>query len=97
MVCSWSPPPTLVLARNGVVSQYWAIFLVFTGTISRMLKTSVASRIEAPLRFYVTANPDKTRHLLTGLNEVFDVYGSAALNKKAAKSIQFGQRSSLRR
>ncbi|MEC8776522.1 MAG: DUF302 domain-containing protein [Pseudomonadota bacterium] len=30
---------------------------------ARMLKTSVASGIEAPLRFYVTANSDKTATL----------------------------------
>ena len=34
---------------------------------ARMLKTSVASGIEAPLRFYVTANPTKRQHLLTGI------------------------------
>ncbi|MEE3093446.1 MAG: DUF302 domain-containing protein [Pseudomonadota bacterium] len=53
---------------------------------ARMLKTSVASGIEAPLRFYVTANSDKTATLTyRNPNEVFDVYGSAALNKKAAE------------
>ena len=53
---------------------------------ARMLKTSVASGIEAPLRFYVTANSDKTATLTSrNPNEVFDVYGSAALNKKAVE------------
>ncbi|MEC7205206.1 MAG: DUF302 domain-containing protein [Pseudomonadota bacterium] len=52
----------------------------------RMLKASVASGIEAPLRFYVTANPDKIA-TLTYRNPiaVFGVYGSAVLNKKAAE------------
>mgnify|MGYP000167730869 FL=1 len=53
---------------------------------ARMLKTSVASGIEAPLRFNVTACPDKTTTLTyRNPNAVFGVYGSAALNKKAAE------------
>ena len=55
----------------------------------RMLKTSVASGIGAPLRLYVTANPDKTATLTyRNPNAVFGVYGSAALNKKAAEIIK---------
>ena len=64
----------------------------------RMLKTSVASGIGAPLRLYVTANPDKTATLTyRNPNAVFGVYGSAALNKKAAEINIIWPISSLRR
>ena len=51
----------------------------------RMLKASVASGIEAPLRFYVTDNTDGTATLTYRKpSAIFDVYGSADLNRMAA-------------
>ncbi|MBG03615.1 MAG: hypothetical protein CMM59_06010 [Rhodospirillaceae bacterium] len=52
----------------------------------RMLKASVASGIEAPLRFYVTENADGTATLTYRKpSAVFGVYGSADLDRMAAE------------
>lgn len=50
----------------------------------RMLKASVPSGIEAPLRFYVTENDDGTATLTYRKpSAIFSVYGSPALDKLA--------------
>lgn len=52
----------------------------------RMLKASVASSIEAPLRFYVTENTDGTATLTYRKpSDVFSVYSSADLDRMAAE------------
>ena len=66
------------IAGNLVVGVYRNDFAV------RMLKASVASGIEAPLRFYVTENADGTATLTYRLpSAVFGVYGSADLDVMA--------------
>lgn len=50
----------------------------------RMLKASVPSGIEAPLRFYVTENADGTATLTyRKLSAIFGVYGSSELDAMA--------------
>ncbi len=52
----------------------------------RMLATSVASGIEAPLRFYLTANSDGTANLIYRTPAaIFASYDSAALDDIAAE------------
>jgi len=73
--------------RHGVTIPGNLVLGVYRNDFAvRMLQASVASGIEAPLRFYVTANPDKTATLTyRNSSAVFGVYGSAALNRKAAE------------
>ena len=50
----------------------------------RMLKASVPAGIEAPLRFYITENPDKTATLTYRTpTSIFAPYGSKALDAMA--------------
>lgn len=66
------------IAGNMVIGVYHPRFAV------RMLKASVPAGIEAPLRFYITENEDKTASLSYRLpSSVFAPYGSAALNSMA--------------
>ncbi len=52
----------------------------------RMLKASIPAGIEAPLRLYVTEQPDGTARLSYPLpSDVFAPYGSADLNRMAAE------------
>lgn len=63
---------------NMVVGVYHPRFAV------RMLKASVPAGIEAPLRIYITENPDKTASLTYRTpSRVFAPYGSKALNAMA--------------
>ncbi len=58
-----------------IINPYFAV---------RMLKASEAAGIEAPLRLYVTENPDKTAKLTyRTANAVFGVYKIPALDKMA--------------
>ena len=68
----------LTIPGNMVIGVYHPRFAV------RMLKASVPAGIEAPLRFYITENPDKTATLTYRTpTSVFASYGSAALDTMA--------------
>ena len=73
--------------RRGVTKPGNLVLGVYRNDLAvRMRKKSVASGIEPPLRLYMTANPDKTATLTyQNPNAVFGVYGSTALDKKAAE------------
>ncbi len=68
----------LTIPGNMVIGVYHPRFAV------RMLKASVPAGIEAPLRFYVTENADKTATLTYRTpTSIFAPYGSAALDAMA--------------
>ncbi|SLN56557.1 DUF302 domain-containing protein [Oceanibacterium hippocampi] len=68
----------ITIPGNMVVGVYRNDFAV------RMLEASVAAGIEAPIRFYVTANTDGTATLsYQKPSEVFRPYGSAPLDELA--------------
>lgn len=70
----------MTIPGNMVIGVYHPRFAV------RMLKASVASGIEAPLRFYITENADKTATLTYRKpSSTFAPYQSAALDKMAAE------------
>lgn len=62
-----------------------AVFEVFRNDYAvRMLEASVPAGIEAPLRIYVTENPDQTATLVYRLpSAVFAPYGKAQLDAMA--------------
>ena len=68
----------LTIPGNMVIGVYHPRFAV------RMLKASVPAGIEAPLRFYITENADKTATLTyRPPTSIFAPYGSAALDAMA--------------
>ena len=68
----------LTIPGNMVIGVYHPRFAV------RMLKASVPAGIEAPLRFYITENADKTATLTYRTpTSLFAPYGSAALDTMA--------------
>jgi uncharacterized protein (DUF302 family) len=68
----------LTIPGNMVIGVYHPRFAV------RMLKASVPAGIEAPIRFYVTENADKTATLTYRTpSSLFAPYGSGALDKMA--------------
>ncbi len=68
----------LDIPGNMVIGIYHPRFAV------RMLKASVASGIEAPLRLYITENADRTANLTYRKpSSVFAPYGSADLDRMA--------------
>ena len=68
----------LTIPGNMVVGVYHPRFAV------RMLKASIPAGIEAPLRFYITENADKTATLRYRTpSSVFAPYGNAALDTMA--------------
>jgi uncharacterized protein (DUF302 family) len=68
----------LTIPGNMVIGVYHPRFAV------RMLKASIPAGIEAPLRFYVTENADKTATLRYRTpSNIFAPYGSAALDVMA--------------
>jgi uncharacterized protein (DUF302 family) len=68
----------LTIPGNMVIGVYHPRFAV------RMLKASVPAGIEAPLRFYITENADKTATLTYRTpTSIFAPYGSAALDTMA--------------
>ncbi len=70
----------ITIPGNMVVGVYAPSFAV------RMLKASVAAGIEAPLRFYITENADKTATLTYRKpSSVFAPYESADLDKIAGE------------
>ena len=70
----------VTIPGNMVIGVYAPKFAV------RMLKASVAAGIEAPLRFYITANADGTATLTYRKpSSTFAPYDSAALNAMAAE------------
>lgn len=70
----------IIIPGNLVLGVYRNDFAV------RMLKASIASSIEAPLRFYVTENTDGTATLTYRKpSDVFSVYSSADLDRMAAE------------
>ena len=70
----------IIIPGNLVLGVYRNDFAV------RMLKASVASSIEAPLRFYVTENTDGTATLTYRKpSAVFGEYSSAELDRMAAE------------
>ncbi len=70
----------ITIPGNMVVGVYAPSFAV------RMLKASVAAGIEAPLRFYITENADKTATLTYRKpSSVFAPYESADLDKMAGE------------
>jgi len=73
--------------RRGVAIPGNLVLGVFRNDFAvRMLNASIASGIEAPLRFYVTENADGTATLTYRKpSAIFGVYGSAALDKMAAE------------
>ncbi len=70
----------LTIPGNMVIGVYHPKFAV------RMLRASVPAGIEAPLRFYITENADKSATLTYRKpSAVFAPYGSAALDKMAGE------------
>ncbi len=68
----------IAIAGNMVIGVYRNDFAV------RMLETSIAAGVEAPLIFYVTENADGTASLsYRSPSAVFAPYGSAALDEMA--------------
>ena len=68
------------IARNMVIGVFRNDYAV------RMLAASVASGIEAPLRFYLAANSDCTANLIYRTpTAIFAPYDSAALDDMAAE------------
>ncbi len=74
-------------AARGIEIPGNAVIMVFRNDFAvRMLKASVAAGIEAPLRFYVTENADRTTKLSYRLpSAVFAPYGVDALNRMAGE------------
>jgi len=72
-------------ASRGVKIPGNAVLMVFRNDYAvRMLDASVAAGIEAPLRLYVTENPDGTASLTYRLpSAVFAPYGSGRLDEMA--------------
>lgn len=74
-------------AARGVTIPGNAVVMVFRNDFAvRMLEASIPSGIEAPLRYYVTENPDKTatlRYRTPGA--VFRPYRNAALDALAGE------------
>ena len=72
-------------AARGVKIPGNAVLMVFRNDYAvRMLSASVPAGIEAPLRLYVTENPDGTASLTYRMpNAVFAPYGSPALDEMA--------------
>jgi uncharacterized protein (DUF302 family) len=74
-------------AARGVTIPGNAVVMVFRNDYAvRMLAASVPAGIEAPLRFYITENPDRTASLTwRAPTAVFAPYGSAALDAMASE------------
>jgi uncharacterized protein (DUF302 family) len=72
-------------AARGVKIPGNAVLMVFHNDYAvRMLKASVPAGIEAPLRLYVTENPDGTASITYRLpSAVFAPYGSGELDRMA--------------
>lgn len=72
-------------AARGVKIPGNAVIMVFRNDYAvRMLEASRPAGIEAPLRFYVTENPDGTASLTwRAPSAIFAPYGSAPLNEMA--------------
>jgi uncharacterized protein (DUF302 family) len=72
-------------AARGVTIPGNAVVMVFRNDYAvRMLEASVPAGIEAPLRIYVTENPDGTASLTWHRpSAVFAPYGNAALDAMA--------------
>ena len=72
-------------AARGVKIPGNAVLMVFRNDYAvRMLKASVPAGIEAPLRLYVTENPDGTASITYRLpSAVFAPYGSSELDQMA--------------
>ncbi len=74
-------------AARGVTIPGNAVLMVFRNDHAvRMLKASVPAGIEAPLRLYVTENPDGTASVTYRLpSAVFAPYGSGELDRLATE------------
>ena len=72
-------------AARGVKIPGNAVIMVFRNDYAvRMLEASIPAGIEAPLRFYVTENPDgQTRLSWRAPSATFAPYGSAPLDEMA--------------
>lgn len=72
-------------AARGVKIPGNLVLMVFRNDFAvRMLKASVPAGIEAPLRLYITENPDGTASLTYPIpSAVFAPYGSKALDEMA--------------
>jgi uncharacterized protein (DUF302 family) len=72
-------------AARGVKIPGNAVLMVFRNDYAvRMLEASVPAGIEAPLRLYVTENPDGTASITYRLpSAVFAPYGSGELDRMA--------------
>jgi uncharacterized protein (DUF302 family) len=68
----------IAIPGNMVVGIYAPRFAV------RMLKASIPAGIHAPIRFYITENPDRTASLsYRKPSAIFAPYGNSALNSMA--------------
>jgi uncharacterized protein (DUF302 family) len=74
-------------AARGVKIPGNAVLMVFRNDYAvRMLEASVPAGIEAPLRLYVTENPDGTASITYRLpSAVFAPYGSGELDRMASE------------
>jgi len=72
-------------ASRGVKIPGNLVLMVFRNDYAvRMLKASVPAGIEAPLRIYITENPDGTASLTYRIpSAIFAPYGGKALNEMA--------------
>ncbi len=89
-----SPGPAAGAASRGVTIPGNLVVGVFRNDYAvRMLEASVPAGIEAPLRFYVTENPDGTASLTyREPTAVFAPYGVSELDAMAAELDPIWQR-----